>query len=366
MEVVHASNSSHIGQLSAHHYMHAPKHLGRLARLLQPAFSGSRLVVQHHSSLPCRKSYSSTGTIAKGRRGLSELLSIRDSPEESSRTRLKPGTVGPEREVPAHIPRPPYAANYDNPGWTNAVEVHDEEGLKKMRAACKLAAQVLQHAGTRVKPGVRTDEIDAEVHKMIVEAGAYPSPLRYGKFPKSVCTSVNECVCHGIPDSRPLVDGDIVNIDVTVYLNGYHGDTSSMFFCGEVSEKAKRLCQATKEAMEAGIQECRPGAPVKKIGAACSRVAEQYKLSVVAEFCGHGVGKIFHASPVIQHTRNNVGDKMKTWQTFTIEPILCTGSPRNSIWADDWTCVTRDGSLAAQYEHTILVTPDGAEVLTVV
>jgi methionyl aminopeptidase len=234
-----------------------------------------------------------------------------------------------------------------------------------MRASCQLAAQVLQHAGTLVKPGVTTDEIDRAVHKMIIDNGAYPSPLRYGKFPKSVCTSVNECVCHGIPDSRPLEDGDIVNIDVTVYLNGYHGDTSSMFTCGNVDDKARKLCDATKEALEAAIKVCKPGAPTKAIGAACKAVADKHRLQVIAEFCGHGVGKIFHAAPMIIHDRNNQRDKMQLWQTFTIEPILCTGAPRHRIWPDKWTCVTKDGGLAAQYEHTILITPEGAEVLTV-
>ncbi|KIZ06250.1 methionyl aminopeptidase [Monoraphidium neglectum] len=210
-----------------------------------------------------------------------------------------------------------------------------------MRASCKLAAQVLQHAGSLVRPGVTTDEIDAAVHAMVIAAGAYPSPLNYGKFPKSVCTSVNECLCHGIPDSRPLKDGDIINIDVTVYLNGYHGDTSAMFYI------------------------CGPDVPVRKIGEAVQEVAKRHKFQVSKDFIGHGVGKVFHARPHVQHVRNLDMDKMQLNSTFTIEPILVEGSPKMVEWKDNWTVVTADGGLAAQMEHTLLITPNGAEVLTV-
>lgn len=235
-----------------------------------------------------------------------------------------------------------------------------------MRASCKLAARVLRHAGTLVRPGVTTDEIDAAVHQMIVDAGAYPSPLNYGKFPKSVCTSVNECLCHGIPDARPLRDGDIVNVDVTCYLDGYHGDTSAMFLVGDSpSPVARRLVDATREALDAAIAVCGPDVPVKSIGDAVVAVAAKHKFQVSRDFIGHGVGKLFHARPHVMHTKNSERDRMSPGMTFTIEPILTEGSPRMLEWKDGWTVVTADGSLAAQCEHTILITNDGAEVLTV-
>lgn len=278
---------------------------------------------------------------------------------------MKPGQVSPELQVPAHIPRPPYVTKDKVPGWDETLMIHSTEELPKMRAACKLAAQVLQGAGELVKPGVTTDEIDKLVHQMTIDAGAYPSPLRYGTFPKSVCTSVNDVLCHGIPDSRPLEEGDIVNIDVTVYLNGYHGDNSSMFACGAVDDKSLRLMAATKQCLEAGIAVCGPGVPFKEIGAACEKSAKQNKMTNVADFCGHGVGTVFHAAPMVQHCRNGERSKMEVGQTFTIEPILCTGKSKFKTWSDKWTAVTLDGCRSAQYEHTILITPNGYEVLTV-
>lgn len=234
-----------------------------------------------------------------------------------------------------------------------------------MRAAGRLAAQVLEHAGSLVRPGITTDEIDRAVHRMTIENNAYPSPLNYGRFPKSVCTSVNECVCHGIPDDRPLQDGDIVNIDVTVYLDGHHGDTSRMFYVGNVSPAARHLCEVTKEALDAAIRQCGPGVPYKVIGQTIHDIADKHKLGVVRDFVGHGVGRAFHSAPAIFHYRNN-GEpgKMVVGQTFTIEPMIVQGSTRVKMWKDDWTAVTSDGSLAAQYEHTLLITPNGVEVLT--
>ncbi|KAL0382181.1 UNVERIFIED_CONTAM: Methionine aminopeptidase 1D, chloroplastic/mitochondrial [Sesamum calycinum] len=244
--------------------------------------------------------------------GLTNLLFNRRNTEESidgKRKRLKPGKVSPSRPVPSHIPRPPYVKSRKMPGIASGPEIHDEKGIECMRASGKLAAQVLQYAGTLVKPGIATDEIDEAVHQMIIDNGAYPSPLGYGGFPKSVCTSVNECICHGIPDSRVLEDGDIINIDVTVYLNGYHGDTSATYFVGEVDEEAKNL-----------VKVWFPG--------------------------------------------NNGRERMVLNQTFTIEPMLTIGSINPVMWDDNWTVVTEDGSLSAQFEHTILITNDGAEILT--
>ncbi|CAN0883835.1 Methionine aminopeptidase 1D, chloroplastic/mitochondrial [Linum grandiflorum] len=212
--------------------------------------------------------------------------------------------------------------------------------------------------------GVKTDEIDDAVHQMIIENGAYPSPLGYGGFPKSVCTSVNECICHGIPDSRELEDGDIINIDVTVYLDGYHGDTSATYFCGNVGDNARNLVQVTKECLDKAIAICAPGVELKKIGKAIHDHADKHRYGVVRTFVGHGVGQVFHADPVVLHYRNREGGRMQLNQTFTIEPMLTMGSINPVMWDDDWTVVTEDGSLSAQFEHTILITEGGAEILT--
>ncbi|KAM1502330.1 hypothetical protein ACFXTO_027687 [Malus domestica] len=252
----------------------------------------------------------------------------------NKRKRLRPGKISPQRPVPDHILRPPYVKSKKSPGIASGPEVHDEKGIECMRTSGRLAAQVLEYAGTLVKPGTKTDEIDQAVHQMIIDNGAYPSPLGYGGFPKSVCTSVNECICHGIPDSRALEDGDIVNIDVTVYLNGYHGDTSTTFFCGDVDNEARK------------------------------DHADKNRYGVVRQFVGHGVGRVFHADPVILHFRNNDSGRMLLNQTFTIEPMLTMGSYNAVMWDDNWTVVTEDGSLSAQFEHTILITEDGAEILT--
>ncbi|GMH06417.1 hypothetical protein Nepgr_008257 [Nepenthes gracilis] len=287
-----------------------------------------------------------------------------DDLPNSRRKRLRPGKVSPRRPVPAHIPRPPYVNSRKPPGIASGPEVHDESGIECMRASGRLAAQVLEYAGTLVKPGITTDEIDEAVHQMIIDNDAYPSPLSYGGFPKSVCTSVNECICHGIPDSRPLEDGDIINIDVTVYLNGYHGDTSATFFCGDVDDEAKKLVQVTKECLHKAISICGPGVEYNKIGRTIQNHADKYHYGVVREFVGHGVGRVFHADPVILHFRNNDSGHMMLNQTFTIEPMLTIGSSNPVIWDDNWTVVTEDGSLSAQFEHTILITPNGAEIMT--
>lgn len=277
---------------------------------------------------------------------------------------LVPRKISPKLPIPASIQKPPYADSGAFPPWSDSIQKHDTEGQKRMRASGRLAAEVLEYAGTLVRPGVTTDEIDKAVHQMCIERNAYPSPLNYGQFPKSVCTSVNECVCHGIPDDRPLEEGDVVNIDVTVFFNGYHGDTSRMFFVGKVSEEAQKLASVTKLALDEAIKICRPGVPYNMIGKTISDVADAYKFGVVKEYVGHGVGKAFHSSPTILHFRNNQPGVMQPWQTFTIEPMLVQGSIKCKTWDDKWTVVTEDGGLCAQYEHTLLITPDGAEILT--
>ncbi|XP_031096642.1 methionine aminopeptidase 1B, chloroplastic [Ipomoea triloba] len=291
-----------------------------------------------------------------------ELLGSSNNPKR--RLPLKRGRVSPRLPVPDHILKPPYVGSRELPEIANEHQIHDAEGIAHMRAAGELAARVLEHAGTLVRPSVTTNEIDKAVHQMIIDAGAYPSPLGYGGFPKSVCTSVNECMCHGIPDSRQLRDGDIINIDVTVYLNGYHGDTSKTFFCGNVSESMKRLVKVTEECLYRGIDACQDGALFRKIGKKISEHAERFGYGIVDRFVGHGVGTIFHSEPLILHHRNDKSGCMVEGQTFTIEPILTLGSTECITWEDNWTTLTADGSPAAQFEHTILITKTGAEILT--
>eukprot|EP00252_Welwitschia_mirabilis_P024640 TRINITY_DN736_c0_g1_i4.p1 TRINITY_DN736_c0_g1~~TRINITY_DN736_c0_g1_i4.p1 ORF type:complete len:357 (+),score=73.41 TRINITY_DN736_c0_g1_i4:95-1165(+) len=267
------------------------------------------------------------------------------------RSPLTPGIVQPRLPVPSHIPKPPYVNSPSLPELAKELQTHDAEGIKQMRAACQLAARVLDYAGTLIKPSVTTDDIDKAVHEMIISSGAYPSPLGYGGFPKSVCTSVNECMCHGIPDSRPL--------------QGYHGDTSKTFPCGNVDEEAKRLVKATEECLYKGISACKAGKGYKQIGKKINKLADKYGYRVDKRFVGHGVGKVFHSEPIICHFRNDMPGCMVAGQTFTIEPILTIGSTECIVWDDNWTTVTADGSLAAQFEHTILITETGAEILTI-
>ncbi|EFJ41280.1 hypothetical protein VOLCADRAFT_102436 [Volvox carteri f. nagariensis] len=257
-------------------------------------------------------------------------------PSMHNRPPLKPGKVSPKLPVPAHIRKPPYADRGDFPPWADRSQVHGEEGKRRMRASGRLAARVLEFAGSLVRPGVTTDEIDKAVHAMIIENGAYPSPLNYGKFPKSVCTSVNECVCHGIPDDRPLEAGDIVNIDVTVFLDGYHGDTSRMFFV-----------------------EWEASGPLYHIN-----IADKHKYGVIRDYVGHGVGQSFHSHPTIFHYKNSQPGVMQLGETFTIEPMIVQGATKCDTWRDNWTVVTKDRGLAAQFEHTLLITEGGAEILT--
>ncbi|KAJ9140687.1 hypothetical protein P3X46_031303 [Hevea brasiliensis] len=288
--------------------------------------------------------------------GLEEAMRIRRQRELQSRVKfrkrppLRRGRVSPRLPVPDHIPKPPYVGSDVLPELSSEHQFHDSEGIARMRAACELAARVLDFAGKLVRPSVTTNEIDKAVHQMIIEAGAYPSPLGYGGFPKSVCTSVNECMCHGIPDSRQL--------------QGYHGDTSKMFLCGNVSDSLKRLVKVTEECMEKGIAACKDGASFKKIGKRISEHAEKYGYGVVERFVGHGVGTVFHSEPVILHHRNEMPGKMVEGQTFTIEPILTMGSIECVTWPDNWTTLTADGSPAAQFEQTILITKTDAEILT--
>ncbi|GIU84426.1 MAG: methionine aminopeptidase [Acidimicrobiales bacterium] len=234
-----------------------------------------------------------------------------------------------------------------------------------MRRACALAAEVLIRVGEEVRPGVTTDRLDAVGHRLIVAAGAYPSPLNYRGFPKSLCTSVNEVICHGIPDDTQLLEGDICNVDVTVFVDGVHGDTNATFLVGEVDEDSKRLVRETRTCLYKAIEAVKPGRPVNVIGRAIEEHARAHGLGVVREFIGHGIGEQFHDGLQIPHYYEpRATTVLEEGMTFTIEPMITLGDPSLYIWSDGWTAVTRDGSRSAQFEHTILVTCDGAEILT--
>ncbi|MBL0928719.1 MAG: type I methionyl aminopeptidase [Alphaproteobacteria bacterium] len=245
------------------------------------------------------------------------------------------------------------------------VKFHGPEGFAGMRAAGKLAAETLDYIGPLVKIGVTTGEIDRLCHEFIVKHGARAAPLGYKGYPKSVCTSVNHVVCHGIPGDKQLEDGDIINIDVTVILDGWYGDTSRMFLLGDVGVRAKKLVDTTYEAMMAGIEVVRPGATLGDIGAAIQRVAEGQRFSVVRDFCGHGLGRVFHDSPsVLHYGKAGTGMRLQPGMFFTIEPMINAGDWRVKVLSDGWTAVTKDRSLSAQFEHSIAVTETGYEIFT--
>lgn len=245
--------------------------------------------------------------------------------------------------------------------------IKNSEDIKGMRVAGKLAAQTLEMIGEHVKPGISTGELDKICHDFIVdEIDCIPAPLNYKGFPKSICTSINQVVCHGIPtENRILKSNDIINIDVTVIKDGYHGDTSKMFFAGEASVMAKRLSKITQECMYKGIEQVRPGARLGDIGYAIQRHAENNHFSVVREFCGHGIAKVFHDDPqVLHYGRPGTGVVLEEGMSFTIEPMINAGKRQIKILPDQWTAVTKDHKLSAQWEHTLMVTADGFEIFT--
>ena len=253
-----------------------------------------------------------------------------------------------------------------------SVTVKNEDDIRKMRVAGKLAAEVLDFITPHVQPGVTTEEIDRLCHDYMVNVqDTVPAPLNYAPpghapYPKSICTSINNQICHGIPSDRVLKKGDVVNIDITVIKEGYHGDTSRMFYVGEPSILAKRLCEITYQSMWKGIREVRPGARLGDIGFSIQQFAESHGFSIVREFCGHGIGKVFHEEPqVLHYGKKGTGLELKEGMTFTIEPMVNAGKKDIRMMPDGWTVVTKDRSLSAQWEHTILVTEDGYEVLTV-
>ena len=280
------------------------------------------------------------------------------------RAPLRPGRVSPRRAVPAAIVRPDYAAS--GRPRAGGRDVRSEEELTRLRRACRAAARVLRIGGEAVRPGITTDALDELCHEETLRLGGYPSPLNYRGFPKSICTSPNEVICHGIPDSRPLEDGDIVNLDITVYLDGMHGDCSATFLVGQVDEAGQRLVRVARECLERGIAVVRPGALVGDIGAAIEPHAARHGFGVVRDYCGHGIGDTFHTSLQIPHHQDPRARRtLEAGMTFTIEPMITEGDWRAGLWPDGWTAVTADGRRSALFEHTLVVTADGAEILTV-
>ncbi len=247
-----------------------------------------------------------------------------------------------------------------------SIVIKTPDEIEKMRIAGRLAAEVLEMLEPHIQPGITTEEIDRICHDYIVNTQrAIPAPLNYRGFPKSICTSVNHQVCHGIPGNKKLKNGDIVNIDITVIKDGFHGDTSKMYMIGEPSILAQRLCTITREAMHIGIAQVRPGTHLNEIGIAIQKFVESHNYSVVREYCGHGIGRDFHEEPqVLHYGTHDKGPELMPGMCFTIEPMVNAGKPMVKLLPDGWTVVTKDRSLSAQWEHTILVTEDGHEILT--
>jgi methionyl aminopeptidase len=277
---------------------------------------------------------------------------------------LIPGRLSPARPVPASIPRPEYVGRAaPTPGTGGDRYTPDE--VERIRAAGRIAAGAIEAAAAVIRPGTTTDELDRIAHEFVVAHGAYPSTLGYRGYPKSSCTSVNEVICHGIPDDTVLEDGDLVNIDVTAYLDGMHGDLNATFIVGDADEEVRLLVERTREALARGIRAVAPGRQVNVIGRAIESYAKRFGYGVVRDYTGHGVGRAFHTGLVIPHFDDpNATTVIETGMVFTIEPMLTLGTTEWDLWEDDWTVVTRDRSLTAQFEHTLVVTERGAEILT--
>ena len=282
----------------------------------------------------------------------------------SVRAPLKPGVQSPRRPVPSSIPRPEYV---DKPAPARNVEpwVQTDETIEAMRLAGRIAAQALAEGGKAVKPGATTDDIDAIVHEFLLDHHAYPSTLGYRHFPKSCCTSLNEVICHGIPDTTRVEDGDIVNIDVTAFIGGVHGDTNATYLAGDVDEEVQLLVERTREATMRAIKAVRPGRALNVIGRVIEAYAKRFDYGVVRDFTGHGIGRAFHSGLVILHYEEpKVDTVIEKGMTFTIEPMITLGGIDYDIWSDGWTVTTKDKSWTAQFEHTLVVTEEGTEILT--
>ena len=293
------------------------------------------------------------------------------APSQASRPRLMAVNpviahpITPERHVPTSIPRPEYVGR-EAPRPYKGSHVQSQDVIERMRESGRIAADAMHAAARAIAPGVTTDALDAIAHEYMLDHGAYPSTLGYRGYPKSLCTSVNEVICHGIPDTRPLEDGDIVKIDVTAFKNGVHGDNCGTFFCGDVDEESRLLTERTQEAMNRAIKAVRPGRPTSVIGRVIESYAKRFGYGVVRDYTGHGVHTAFHSGLVILHyDEPRLETIMEPGMTFTIEPMLALGSQDSEVWDDDWTVVTLDKSRVAQFEASLVVTDKGAEVLTV-
>lgn len=279
-------------------------------------------------------------------------------------TPVRPYPVSPQLPVPAEIPRPHYVGR-KAPDPYRGSHVQTPETIEKMRIAGKLAAQALAETGTHVAPGVTTDELDKIAHEYICDHGAYPSTVGYRSFSKSICTSINEVICHGIPDARPLEDGDLVSIDLTAFIHGVHGDNCATFTCGDVDEEARLLSERTHEAMMRGIRAAKPGRQVNVIGKVIEAYGKRFGYGVVKDYTGHGVHTAFHSGLIIPHyDAPQFDDVIEVGMTFTVEPMITLGGIDWELWDDGWTVATTDGSRVAQWEHTVVINPDGAEILT--
>ncbi|MCC6270246.1 MAG: type I methionyl aminopeptidase [Microbacteriaceae bacterium] len=276
---------------------------------------------------------------------------------------LIPGRLSPHRQVPSHVVRPEYVGKAEP--TLSGIDVYDEEAIDRIREAGRIAASAIDAVGDAIRPGVTTDELDRIGHEFIVSRGAYPSTLGYRGFPKSLCSSVNEVVCHGIPDDTVLQDGDIVNIDITAFKNGMHGDTNRTFLVGDVAPDVVALVERTEEALRRGIRAAAVGRQVNVIGRAIESYAKRFGYGVVRDFTGHGVGESFHSGLIIPHYDSpNFTDVIESGMVFTIEPMLTLGTTEWDLWEDDWTVTTKDKSITAQFEHTIVVRESGTEILT--
>ena len=284
--------------------------------------------------------------------------------EKAIRDPLVPGRLSPRRSVPASITRPEYV-DRPAPAPFEGSDVQSAETIEAMRIAGRIAADALVEIGRNVRPGVSTDELDRIGHEFLIDHGAYPSTLGYRGYPKSLCSSLNEVICHGIPDSTELVDGDICNIDITAFIGGVHGDTNATFLAGGVREEARLLVERTHEATMRAIRAVRPGRPLSVVGRVIESYAKRFDYGVVRDFTGHGISTSFHSGLIVPHYDDpRIDVELREGMTFTIEPMLTLGTYQHEMWDDGWTAVTRDRRWTAQFEHTIVVTSDGAEILT--
>ena len=286
-------------------------------------------------------------------------------PRDLATGHLVKGQLSPTRLVPQSIVRPEYVGK-SAPAKFTGSDVKTAEQVAKIRAAGKIAAQAIQLVGEHCKPGVTTDELDRIGHEFVISQGAYPSTLGYRGYPKSLCSSLNEVICHGIPDDTVLQDGDIINIDITAFKDGFHGDSNVTFLVGTVDPEVKLLVERTHEAMMRGINAALPGRSINIIGRAIETYAKRFNYGVVRDFTGHGVGEAFHSGLVIPHydSAPQYNEEIQVGMVFTIEPMLTLGTHEWDMWSDDWTVVTKDRSITAQFEHTIVITEDGPEILT--